>query len=168
MADTKKSKIKYYTVAIAIVIIVAAILIVPRWNRYQTQRRSTAAREAVAALRNYVDDYVKNHQSAGGFNVDAALTEIGISNRILRNWDFAIAWKPSAIYTQQMMESLREVETSSYVNIAPYKIIMAVATKEGPVTEGRKIWYDGDNNSFHGFGIDSEVEPDWGRILPNP
>jgi hypothetical protein len=45
---------------------------------------------------------------------------------------------------------------------------MAIATKEGSVPEGRKVWYDGDNNSFHGFGIDEQVEPDWSRILPNP
>jgi len=168
MSDLKKSKLKYYVVAALVVILVAAILIVPRWNRYQKARRSDAAKAAVESLRIYVDDYVKTHQSASGFNVEAALTEIGLSSRMLRNWNFAIAWKPSAIYTQQMMDELRGVEMSSYVNVAPYKIIMAVATKEGPVKEGIKVWYDGDQNSFHGFGIDQEVEPDWHRIFPNP
>jgi hypothetical protein len=168
MSDIKKSKTKYYVLAGLIVIIIAAILIIPRWNTYQHNRRAAAALEALESLKSYTENYVKTNQSASGFNVEAALVEIDISDKILKNWNFAIAWKPSVIYTQQMMTELKDVEMSTYVNVAPFKIIMAVATKESPVGEGRKVWFDGDENAYHGFGIDDEIEPDWHRIFPNP
>jgi len=94
MSDIKKSKTKYYVLAGLIVIIIAAILIIPRWNTYQHDRRAAAALEALESLKSYTENYVKTNQSASGFNVEAALVEIDISDKILKNWNFAIAWKP--------------------------------------------------------------------------
>lgn len=168
MAEKKKSRIMYYIIAALIVIIVAAILIVPRWNKYQNDRQAGAVLKALEALKVYTDNYVTTHQSASGFNVEAALVEIDIDRNTLKNWNFAIAWKPAVIYTQQMMSGLKDVERNTYVNVAPYKIIMAVATKDNPIQEGSKVWYDGDENAYHGFGIDDRIEPDWLRIFPNP
>lgn len=168
MADKKKSKIMYYIIGALIVIIIAAILIVPRWNQYQNDRQAEAVLKALEALKVYADNYVTTNQSASGFDVEAALVELDINRKTVKNWNFAIAWKPAVIYTQQMMAELKDVEMNTYVNVAPYKIIMAVASKNSPIREGRKVWYDGDENAYHGFGIDEHIEPDWLRIFPNP
>lgn len=150
------------------VIIVALILIIPRCTRYQNEKRAEEVLEALGALHSYVDNYVKNNDSASGFDMDQALVELGFKDKILRNWEFAIAWKPGVIYTSEMMNKLKDVEINEYVYVAPYKIIMAVATSTNPVGEGRKLWFDGDMNSYHGFGTDGSVEPDWQRIFPKP
>ncbi|MCK9556583.1 MAG: hypothetical protein PHO85_03025 [Candidatus Cloacimonetes bacterium] len=163
-----RSRVKYYIVAALIVVIVALILVVPRWKAYQTQKRAGEVREAVEALHSYVDSFWQSHGSAGGFDLDSALVEIGLKNKVIENWDFAIAWKSSDIYTTQMVEKLKNVNENELVFVAPYKIIMAVATTKNPVGEGRKLWFDGDNNSYHGFGADDKIEPDWNRIFPNP
>ncbi len=169
MTDTNsKSRTKYYVVAGIIIIAVALILIIPRWNNYQNRKRAEAVREAVEALHLYVDNYWQTNGSASGFSMDNALVEIGLKPRVLENWDFAIAWKSSTIYTTQMVEKLKNVNENNYVYVAPYKIIMATAKAPNPVGEGRKLWFDGDANTYHGFGVDGSVEPDWARIFPNP
>ncbi|MCB5252958.1 MAG: hypothetical protein RBR69_03955 [Candidatus Cloacimonadaceae bacterium] len=168
MSENKKSWKKYLVVAGLIVIIVALILIIPRCNRYQNERRAEEVFKALTELHIYVDNYVKNNNSASGFDLEKAFIELGFKDSVLRNWEFAIAWKPAVIYTSQMMEKLKDVELNEYVNVAPYKIIMAVATASNPVGEGRKLWFDGDNNSYHGFGADDSIEPDWHRIFPKP
>ena len=169
MSDTNsKSRIKYYVLAAVIIIIIAAVLIVPRWNNYQNNKRAEEVREAVEALHLYVDNYWKTNGSASGFDLNSALVEIGMKQSVIKNWTFAIAWKSSVIYTTQMVEKLKNVDDNNYVYVAPYKIIMAVATAQNPLGEGRKLWFDGDANSFHGFGVDNAIEPDWARIFPSP
>ncbi|MDD4814285.1 MAG: hypothetical protein PHQ29_02245 [Candidatus Cloacimonetes bacterium] len=163
-----KSRVKYYIVAALIIIIVALILVIPRWNAYQTQKRAEEVRAAVEALHSYVDNFWQTQGSAGGFDLDAALVEIGLKSKVIENWNFAIAWKSSEIYTTQMVEKLKNVNENEFVFVAPYKVIMATATARNPVGEGRKLWFDGDNNSYHGFGADDKIEPDWARIFPNP
>lgn len=168
MSENKKSWKKYLVVAGLIVIIVALILIIPRWNRYQNERRAAEIHKAMGELKLYVDNYVKNNDSASGFDLDTAFIELEFKDKVLKNWEFAIAWKPGVIYTSEMMNKLKDVELNEYVNVAPYKIIMAVATASNPVGEGRKLWFDGDKNSYHGFGADDSIEPDWQRIFPRP
>ncbi|MCB5262056.1 MAG: hypothetical protein LHW64_06295 [Candidatus Cloacimonetes bacterium] len=168
MSEKKKSKVKYLVVAAIIVIIVALILIVPRYYKYQNERRAEEVHKALEDLRLYVDNYVKIHESGSGFDQEKALVELGFKSKLLKNWEFAIAWKPVLIYNTQMMDKLRDIEMNEYVYVAPYKIIMAVATSTNPVGEGRKLWFDGDENAFHGFGADERIEPDWQRIFPSP
>lgn len=168
VSQNKKSKVKYLVVAGLVVIIVALILIIPRYIKYQNERRAEVVYKALDELHRYVDNYVKNNDSASGFDLDSAFIELEFKDRVLKNWEFAIAWKPAVIYTTQMMEKLKEVEVNEYVYVAPYKIIMAVATSSNPVGEGRKLWFDGDKNTYHGFGADDSIEPDWQRIFPKP
>lgn len=169
MTETNnKSRTKYYIVATVIIVAVALILIVPRWNKYQNRKRAEVVREAVEEIHKYVDNYWKTNGSASGFVLDNALVEIGLKPRVLENWDFAIAWKSSDIYTTQMVDKLKNVNENNYIYVAPYKIILAIAKAPNPIGEGRKIWFDGDANSYHGFGVDNAIEPDWARIFPNP
>ena len=166
--ENKKSKVKYLVVAALVVIIVALILIIPRCMKHQNEVQIEQVHDAMDKLHQYVDNYVKNNDSASGFELEQALVELGLKDKVLKNWEFAIAWKPAAIYTSEMMEKLKEVEINEYVYVAPYKIIMAVATASNPAGEGRKLWFDGDKNSYHGFGADESIEPDWQRIFPKP
>ncbi|MCB5265959.1 MAG: hypothetical protein PHT37_08160 [Candidatus Cloacimonetes bacterium] len=167
-SQNKKSKVKYLVVAALVVIIVALILIVPRYKKYQNERRAEEIYKALDKLHAYVDNYVKVNDSASGFDLEKALVELKFKDHVLKNWEFAIAWKPAVIYTSQMMEKLKDVEINEYIYVAPYKIIMAVATSTNPVGEGRKLWFDGDKNTYHGFGADDSIEPDWQRIFPSP
>ncbi len=166
--SNNKSRIKYYIVAALIIIVVALILIIPRWNSYQNRKQAEEVRTAVQALRDYVNNYWKTNGSASGFSTENALVEIGLKPKVLEKWDFAIAWKSSEIYTTQMVDKLKNVNENNYVYVAPYKVIMAIASASNKVGEGRKMWFDGDANSFHGFGVDEKIEPDWARIFPNP
>jgi type II secretory pathway pseudopilin PulG len=167
-ASNQKSRIKYYIVAALVIIIVAAILIVPRFRRYQQNRRAEAIRTAIEALQRNVDDYWKKHGSIGGYDIDLALVELGLPSRTTNNWSFAIAWKPTEIYTTEMVDKLKDVSENRTVHVAPYQIIMAVASADNPVGEGRKTWFDGDSNSYHGFGYDERIEPNWATIFPKP
>lgn len=165
---TRKSRIKYYLVAILVVIVIALILGVPRYIRFQKESRIKAIHTAMEALRHDVDDYWQTNNLISGYGLDLALQKLKIPAKVLKEWDFVIAWKDTEIYTAQMVEKLKDVSENRTVFVAPYRLIMAVATKENPLKEGKKVWYDGDNNSFHGFGYDDKVEPDWRALFPNP
>ncbi len=170
MADSnnKKSRVKYYIVAALVIIVVAAILIIPRYNSYQNNKRAEAIRTALEALQQNVDNYWKTNGSIGGYDMDLAMVELNLPTQTTRNWDFVIAWKATEIYTTQMVDKLKDVSENRTVYVAPYQIILAIASSENPIGEGRKSWYDGDNNSYHGFGYDELVEPNWRDLFPNP
>lgn len=167
-ANNKKSRLKYYIVAALIIIIVALILIVPRYIRYQRENRAEAISTAIKTVQQHVDTYWKTNGSIGGYDIDLALVEMGLPAKTIRNWNFAIAWKSTEIYTTQMVDKLKDVSENRTVYVAPYKLILAYATAENPLGEGRKVWFDGDNNSYHGFGFDDKIEPDWHMIFPSP
>lgn len=167
-ANNKKSRTKYLIAAIVVIIVVALILIIPRYNRYQNEKRAEAIRTAIVALQQNVDNYWKTYGSIGGYDIDLALVELELPTKTTKNWSFAIAWKSTEIYTTQMVDKLKDVSENRTVHVAPFKIIMAVATSENPIGEGRKTWFSGDENSYHGFGYDEMVEPNWREILPSP
>lgn len=163
-----KSRVKYYILAVVIVIIVALILIVPRVRQMQETQRIEAIHGAMERIKDYVDDYWQANESAGGFEIDKALVELNLKASVIRNWNFAVAWKSSEIYTTEMVEKLKNVDENRYIHVSPYKIILAWASKENPVGEGRKLWFDGDTGKYHGFGADDMKEPDWSRLFPKP
>ncbi len=166
--DNKKSRTKYLVAAALVIIIVAAILIVPRYKKYVMNKRAQALRTALETVQKNVDDYWKTNGSIGGYDLDLALIEMNLPAKTMEHWSFAIAWKPTEIYTTQMVDKLKDVSENRTVYVAPYKIILAVATKDNPLGEGRKSWYNGDDNSYHGFAYDDLVEPNWKGIFPNP
>lgn len=165
---TRKSRIKYYVVASLVIIVIALILGVPRYLRFQKESRIKAVHTALEALRHHVDDYWQTNNIISGYDLGNALKELKIAAKVQKEWNFVIAWKDTDIYTAEMVEKLKDVSENRAVFVAPYRIILAVATKDNPLKEGRKVWYDGDNNSFHGFGYDAEVEPNWKALFPNP
>ena len=144
-----KSRVKYYILAALIVIVVALILVVPRVRDMQRTQREEAVFDALSKMKDYVEAYWQTHESAGGFDVEKALSELNLKASISKNWNFAVAWKSSEIYTTEMVEKLKNVDENRYVHVSPFKIIMAVATKDNPVGEGRKLWFDGDDGKYH-------------------
>lgn len=151
---------------VAVLVILA--LVIPRVNRYLAKSRSTAAQNAISEVRKSVDAYWQSNGKMSGFTLENAIVEANLSSKIIKNWKMVIIWKPGEIYTKELVDKLSNVNTNQYVYVAPFRMIMATATKDNPIGEGRKIWFDGDSNMFHGYGVDSEVEPDWAMLFPNP
>ncbi len=163
-----RNKLRYIVPIVLILLIVAAILVVPRYNRYLREKRAAEVKTALEALRSGVDQSWKNAGTISGITVEGALKDAGISQKVLEKWQFVIAWKLADIYTTEMVNKLKDVNTNEMVYVSPYRMIMAVATSENPLREGTKAWFEGDTNTYHGFGIDDKVEPDWITMFPNP
>lgn len=163
-----RKKLKYMLAIIIIILIVAALFLVPRYNKWQREKRATEIRTALEAFRNSIDQAWKTSGSISGISVETAVRDAGISQKILDKWQFVVAWKMTDLYTLEMVNKLKDVSTNETVYIAPYKMIMAVATAKNPVGEGTKTWFAGDANSYHGFGYDGKIEPNWSTIFPNP
>jgi len=153
---------------VLIILIIAAIIFVPRYNRYLKDKRAKEVKTALEALRNSVDQTWKNAGTISGITLEGALKDAGISQKIQDKWQFAIAWKLTDIYTTEMVNKLKDVNTNQFAYVSPYRLIMASATAKNPLKEGTKIWLNGDTNSYHGFGVDDKVEPNWSEIFPNP
>jgi len=165
---SKKSKFWLIVIVVLVLLLMLAIFGLPRYNKYLMKGRSANGKAGVEAIKTRVDEYWKTNGNMGGFSIENAVAETQLSNKIKKQWRFYIAWKSAQLYTTEMVDKLKNVNANDYVFIAPYRVIMAVATKENPLREGTKIWFEGDANSFHGYGIDEKVEPDWGVLFPNP
>ncbi|HNZ07311.1 MAG TPA: hypothetical protein PKI63_05895 [Candidatus Cloacimonadota bacterium] len=161
---------KLWIIAGIVVLAILAFLIfgMPRLKAMQAKKLSAEAKTALEALKLNVDNYWKTHDGAGGFDIAKALEDAKIEKKAQERWDFVIAWKPTDIYTGEMMGKLNDLNQSNYVYVAPYRLIMAVAKAKNPAGEGAKMWFSGDENQYHGFGLDGMVEPDWHKIFPNP
>lgn len=166
--NRNKSRIKYYITAGFIVIVVALVLLIPRYKSYVRSAQHNNAFEAIEKLHDYIDDFWKQHQSASGFDLEKALVELKLKPKVLEMWGFAIAWKPADIYTKELVDKLKSLDESSYVYVSPYRAIIAIATDKNPIGEGKKLWYEGDSGKYHGFGADELVEPNWAELLPKP
>jgi type II secretory pathway pseudopilin PulG len=170
----KESKIsgktKFWGIVIIIVLIVLAvwIFVVPRVKASIAKRRAAEIMTAVENLKQEVDDYWKEHDGGGGFVMSEALAAAGIKKGVQEKWQFVVAWKPTDIYTKEMMDKLNDLSDGKYVFVAPYKMIMAVATDKNPLKTGVKLWYDAKTNDYHGFGVNNKVEPDWSEIFTDP
>ncbi len=163
-----KSKAKIIIVASIIILIVLAIIIVPKIRTSINNRRAAEVKSALEDLRNSVDNYWKNNGSISGITLAGAVSDAKISTKTQDKWKFYIAWKETTLYTTEMVDKLKDVNVNQMVYVSPYRLIMAVATAKNPLREGTKTWFIGDTNSYHGFGVDEKIEPDWSVIFPNP
>lgn len=163
-----RGRTKYIILVVLVLLILAAFFLLPRYNKYLNNKRAIEVRTALESLRNSVDETWKSSGTISGITLEAALQNAGISPKIQEKWQFAIAWKLTDIYTTEMVQKLTDVSTNQMAYVAPYRMIMASAKASNPVKEGTKIWLNGDDNTYHGFGVDEMVEPDWTVIFPNP
>jgi len=167
-APPRRKKLRYILPLVLIILIVLAAVLVPRYNRYLRERRAKEVRTALEAFRAAADQTWKTKGSISGITVEECLKTAAISPKVTAKWQFVIAWKMTDIYTTEMVDKLQDVNTNELAYVSPYKMVMAVAKAGNPVGEGIKIWYDGETNSYHGFGVDSRIEPDWSAVFPNP
>lgn len=163
-----KSKTKYIIIAILVLLAVAAVIFVPKYNRHLKDTRAAEIKTALEQFRASIDTQWKTSGSISGITVEGALQDAGIKASVLRKWNFVVAWKLSDIYTTQMVDKLKDVSTNEMAYVSPYRLVLAVATRDNPLGEGTKLWFNGDTNSYHGFGVDQQVEPDWSTVFPNP
>lgn len=163
-------KTKFWGIAIIIVLVVLAvwIFVVPRIQASLAKKRAAEIMTAMESLKQEVDDYWKEHDGGGGFSMSEALSAAKIKKGVQEKWQFVIAWKPTDIYTKEMMDKLNDLSDGKYVYVAPYKMIMAVAKDKNPLKTGVKMWFDAKDNQYHGFGVDQAVEPDWSEIFTDP
>lgn len=163
-----KTQLKIIGIGIIILALVIVFLALPAYRKHVRTKTATEIRATLEALRNTVDNYWKTNGSISGITLDQALADAAISPKVLEKWQFAIAWKGTELYTTEMVDKLKDVNVNQMVYISPYRMILAVGTAQNPVREGIKLWFLGDTNSYHGFGADEAVEPDWSKIFPNP
>ncbi|MDD2228561.1 MAG: hypothetical protein PHY48_04015 [Candidatus Cloacimonetes bacterium] len=164
----KGSKAKVIIILSVVIIIVAAILIVPRYNRHLKNSRAKEVRTALDDLRLTIDQIWKTSGTISGITLEGAIQKANISDKTTNKWQLVVSWKLVDVYTTEMVDKLKNVSTNQMAYVSPYKLIMAVAKAGNPVGEGTKVWYYGDTNAYHGFGVDEQVEPDWSSIFPNP
>ncbi|MDD4309724.1 MAG: hypothetical protein PHO32_05045 [Candidatus Cloacimonetes bacterium] len=169
LSEGKGNFWKKLLIIIGIVVVLAILAVaIPRITRYLVKSRSKAAQDAISEIRKSVDAYWQSNGKMSGFSLETAYAEAKLSKNIKKNWDIVVVWKPGEIYTKELVDKLSNVTTNQYVYVAPFRMIFATATEDNPIGEGKKVWFNGDNNAFHGYGIDSFVEPDWKTIFPNP
>lgn len=164
----RKIKTRYLVIAIIVILIIAAIILIPRYNRYLQNKRAAEIRSALELVRNTIDQEWKSTGTISGIRMESILQKAEVPAKVSKNWTFVVAWKDSYLYTTEMVEKLKDVNDNSTVYVAPYRIILAYAKPENPLGEGTKIWFKGDTNSYHGFGVDTKIEPDWVEIFPEP
>jgi len=170
-AEPKPKNIKGKLIIIAVVLVLLAVLVafaLPRYHKWLNNKRSLNAQNAISEIRKSVDTYWKSNGKMSGFQLQTAIQDAKLSKKTIKNWQFVVVWKPGEIYTKELVDKLSNVQTNEYVYVAPFQAIFATATQENPLPAGTKVWFDGDANQFHGFGIDDLPEPDWSKIFPDP
>jgi len=169
-APRQKSKKGLLILILAILILLGALAIFtyPRYQAWVNGKRSLDAQNAITDIRKNVDNYWKTNGKMSGFQLENALAEAKLGKKMRKNWQFVVVWKPGEIYTKELVDKLANVQTNEYVYVAPFQAIFATATKENPLPAGTKVWFEGDANRFHGFGVDDLPEPDWAKIFPDP
>ncbi|HPV14019.1 MAG TPA: hypothetical protein PL126_00050 [Candidatus Cloacimonadota bacterium] len=163
-----KTKFWGIVIIVALVVLAVWIFVVPRIKASIAAKRAKEIMTAVESLKQEVDDYWKEHDGGGGFVMSEALSAAKIKKDLQEKWQFVVAWKPTDIYTKEMMDKLNDLSDGKYVYVAPYKMILAVAKDKNPLQTGVKLWYNANTNKYHGFGVDKMVEPDWSEIFTDP
>jgi len=154
-------------IGIVVVLVILAIAL-PRYWSHVKNKHAREAQQAITELKSRVDSFWQTNGRMQGFTLEQAMADAKFSKKLQRNWQFVVVWKSNEIFNVELIEKLKAVSPTDYVYVAPYRIILAIATKANPIREGSKIWFDGGSGEFHGYGVDTVVEPDWGSIFPDP
>ncbi len=127
-------------IEILVVVIIVAILAafaVPRYLRYVEKSRSAEAQTGIRAIRTAYDVYVQTNATTEGFSIEKALRDAQVGNATLKHWDFEVVGNPPKKY-------------------------IATSTDEFASGAGKQVWYDMDDEKFHGYGIETFTNPDTG------
>lgn len=118
--------------AVVIIIAVLAAIAVPIYMNYVRNARSTEAQSAIAALRSAYRVQYQTYGTTDGYTVEDALEDVRLGSATLKNWEF-------------------DVVGDRYI---------ATSTSEFPEGEGKQVWYDREEATYHGYGIDDEIDED--------
>ncbi len=121
--------------AVVIIIAVLAAIAVPIYMNYVRNARSTEAQSAIAALRSAYRVRYQTYGTTEGYTTEDALEDVRLGSATLKNWEFEVVGNPPRRY-------------------------IATSLPEFPDGEGKQVWYDVDDSSYHGYGIDDEISDD--------
>jgi prepilin-type N-terminal cleavage/methylation domain-containing protein len=135
LLQSKKGFSLIELLAVVIIIAILAALAVPIYMKYVRQARSTEAQSAIAALRSAYRTHYQAYGSTDKYTVEDALKDVKLGKATLKNWEFQVVGNPPKRY-------------------------IAISTPEFAEGEGKQVWYDVDDSSYHGYGIDDEINDD--------
>ena len=121
--------------AVVIIVAVLAAIAVPIYWSYVRKARSTEAQSAIAAIRSAYRVHSQTYGSTERYSIEDAKKDVRLGNATLKNWEFQVVGNPPRRY-------------------------IAISTPDFPEGEGKQVWYDVDDSSYHGYGIDDEVSED--------
>jgi len=116
---------------VVVIIAILAAIAVPIYMKYVNQARSTEAQSAIAALRQTYRVHYQTYGSTTDYDIESALKDTNLGNRTEKNWEFEVVGNPPKKY-------------------------MATSTADFPAGEGKQVWYDVEDASYHGYGLDDE------------
>ena len=119
---------------ILILVILIYTYIIPQFKIKQTKSRKIDkivynVQSAIAAIRQTYRVHYHTHGTTKDYDIESALIDAQLGNRIKKEWEFEVIGYP------------------------PMKII-ATSTYLSPIGEGKQIWYDYENATYGGYGVD--------------
>ncbi len=118
---------------VVVIIAILAAIAVPIYMNYVRKARSTEAQSAIAAIRSAYRVHYQTYGTTANYNIEDALKDTQLGNRTLKNWKFEVVGNPPDRY-------------------------IATSTSDFPEGEGKQVWYDREDATYHGYGIDDEVD----------
>ena len=119
---------------VVVIIAILAAIAVPIYMNYVRQARSTEAQSAIAALRQAYRVHYQTYGSTTDYDIETAMKDTNLGNRTQKNWEFEVVGNPPKKY-------------------------MATTTADFAEGEGKQVWYDVDDASYHGYGLpDDEID----------
>lgn len=118
---------------VVVIIAILAAIAVPIYMNYVRKARSTEAQSAIAAIRSAYRVYYQTYGTTDDYDIEDAMKDTQLGNRTLKNWEFEVVGNPPDKY-------------------------IATSTADFPEGEGKQVWYDREDATYHGYGIDDEVD----------
>jgi len=120
---------------VVIIIAILAAIAVPIYMSYVQKARATEAQSAIAAIRSAYRVHYQTYGNTDDFDVEKATKEAKLGNATEKNWDFEVIGNPPTKY-------------------------IATSTADFAQGEGKQVWYDVEDATYHGYGIDEEENQD--------
>ncbi len=154
---SKALAIAIIAVVLLLIIALLAAIMVPRFLRYREKNLSSPAQEAIFQIRKAYNLHYGNQGSWKGLEPDDAIEAAQIDPETLRKWKFEVVLKSARQYEYELALAMDKAGSDLSDTVVPFKHI--VATLKGGGSKSRKVWYDSDANTFHGYGVDDQTEP---------
>jgi len=118
---------------VVVIIAILAAIAVPIYMSYVNKARATEAQSAIAAIRSAFRVQYQTFGTTEGYAVEDALLDAKLGNATEKNWEFEVIGNPPTKY-------------------------VATSTSDFPAGDGKQVWYDVEEASYHGYGIDKEEQ----------